>query len=527
MNKSQCVIKRLLPYALILAFSLFSTYILFYNGIPRGDDYIFHSANIIDKYTNLINGKPLSDISGNLALGLGIGQALFYSPIPHHFVAILGYIFSFFGCSLLTTFKFVLINTVFLSGVFMYRFGMHISKNNTICALIASAIYILYPYRLFDAFCRFAFAEAFVFLFIPLFLMGLYDIANMNKDELSYIPFIEVILGGAFLYLTHNLTAILVYIVGIFYLLISMRRLFPLFKKPRFAISCTSSVLLLIGIASIGMFSQLQLMGMNYYNLTNENAMWTTPQNLITAMKDSHGMSGFLNLPWLYDNGVSSYTIIVGNVMFFISCLIMVAIDFSLEKLQKLKYWRLPIAILTGLILLFVFSVRLEVFLGYIIFVTIYTINLYFISLNDANNAKKLSKKKAKRLKHQSPLKSQKAEMLEIFKHTAFWMSIFGILLAWFLMSNADFWNIAPAFLRKIQFPWRSWSLVQICISVLACYLALHIKGKHAITLLAYFCGVLIVFSQPLLEKRVAYENQTYSWGNDFDKEAYLMITIL
>ena len=181
MNKSPTIFQRVLPYFLILLFSLFGTFVLFHEGIPRGDDFIFHNANILDKYTNLINGKPLSDISGNLALGLGMGGTLFYSPIPHHFVAILGYILNAFGCSLLSVLKFVLINTVFLSGIFMYRFAMHISKNNIVCSLIASAVYIFYPYRLFDAFCRFAFAEAFAFLFIPLFLMGLYDIVNMNR----------------------------------------------------------------------------------------------------------------------------------------------------------------------------------------------------------------------------------------------------------------------------------------------------------------------------------------------------------
>ncbi len=484
-----------LPYILILAFSLMGTYLVFYKGFAFGDDFHYHFGNILDKYNTILDGKPLSAISGNLVLGYGTGGGLFYSPIPHITVAIVALLLNTFGLTIMSAFKLVLVLTVFVSGVFMYRFGLHLSFGNKIAALIGGAAYVLYPYRLFDAFCRLAFAEAFSFLFIPLFFMGLYDIVHMDKDDIKIIPFIEVILGGALLYLSHNLTALVVFIVGIVYLAISLPRLFPLLKKPKYIIYCLVSVALLIGIASIGMFSQLELMGMDYYNLSNEQAMWTSPEHLAGRTDQQATFSGFLNISWLGNVGVSAKSLYTGLAMFAVGAVLFFFVDFILSSFPRLKYFHIPISSAIALLTISFKYPRLELYLGMAVFIIIYTFSIYT----------------AKR-------KSAKTEKT-ILQNPLFWLCIATIIISVILMVDKSFWlNIAPAFLRKIQFPWRMWSLVQLCVSVLACLLSRQFTLKPVTAALALLVGLLLASNQALLEKRLAYENNT-DWALELNQE--------
>ena len=495
MSKVKSIATKALPYLLILAFSLMGTYLVFYEGFAYGDDYHYHFGNILDKYNTLLDGKPLSAISGNLVLGYGTGGGLFYSPIPHTAVVLVGVLLNAFGLSILSAFKLVLVLTVFVSGIFMYHFGLHLSFGNKLAALIGGAMYVLYPYRLFDAFCRLAFAEAFSFLFIPLFFMGLYDIVHMDKDDIKAIPFIEIILGGALLYLSHNLTALVVFIVGIVYLAISLPWLFPLLKKPRYIIYCAVSVVLLIGIASIGMFSQLELMSMDYYNLSNEQAMWTSPEHLAGRTDQQATFSGFLNISWLGGIGVSAESLYTGLSMLVVGAVLFFFTDFILSTFPRLKYFHILISSAIAFLTISFKYRRLELYLGMAVFVIIYTFSSYTAKAKNEKNEKTII---------QSPI---------------FWLSIATIIISVILMMDKSFWlNIAPAFLRKIQFPWRMWSLVQLCVSVLACLISRQFTVKPVTALLALLVGLLLASNQALLEKRLAYENNT-DWADELNQE--------
>ena len=222
-NKFSYYIKKYLPYLLLLLFTFFACYLLFIaKGYPNGDDSDYHFANIYDQYKALLEGNT-SLISPYLASGVGVGKKLFYSPIPHLVVASLGVILKPFNISLLTSFKIVIFLSIYISGIFMYRLGMHISKNKLIPSIVAASIFVLYPYRLFDFYCRIAFAEGFAIMFLPLFYMGLYDILN-NKNE-RILPYIEVILGAVLLFLSHNITALYAFVFGIIYIIFNYNRI--------------------------------------------------------------------------------------------------------------------------------------------------------------------------------------------------------------------------------------------------------------------------------------------------------------
>ena len=161
MEKAKRILNKISPYALILAFSIIGTYLIFYKGFGWGSDFEFHFSSMLDKYTTILKTGKLSVISGNLAIGLGMGNGLFYSPVSHIVPVFLALILKPLGISLLSAFKITFVLGVFLSGIFMYRFAMHFTRGSIVASLLASACYVIYPYRLFDFFCRGAYAEAF------------------------------------------------------------------------------------------------------------------------------------------------------------------------------------------------------------------------------------------------------------------------------------------------------------------------------------------------------------------------------
>ena len=198
-TKYMKIINIIIPYIVILFFCFVACSLNFQKGYPKGDDVTFQTAHIYDWYLEL-KGDGTQIISSNLAGGLGIGKKLFYSPFAHFVPAFISYAFH---TSIITSMKITLFLSVYLSGVIMYRFSLKITKGMSLLSILVAGIFIIWPYRLFDAYCRIAYAEAISFLFLPLFFMGLYDLCHYN--ELNIIPFLEIIFGGALIFLTNNL----------------------------------------------------------------------------------------------------------------------------------------------------------------------------------------------------------------------------------------------------------------------------------------------------------------------------------
>ncbi|MBQ8164078.1 MAG: hypothetical protein IJZ93_06940 [Clostridia bacterium] len=477
MEKAINIFKKAIPYILIYIFARIGAQLVLHDGLNVGDDYWFHMANILDKYKSVLDGEGFSAISGNLAMGLGSGGGLFYSPLSHLTVVIMALILNVFGVSLMSAYKVTLVLSVFVSGVFMYRFAIHFSKGNKIASLLSAACYILYPYRLFDAFCRLAFAEAFSFLFIPLFFMGLYDITHFDK-EIKIIPFVEVIAGGALLYLSHNITALYAFIAGILYLLAKLPAIIKLLKNKKYIIYGASSVVLLIGISSIALFSQMELMATDLYNISDEVRMWTNAEEVVTRVGEEWNYSGFLNLIWLNNKKVSTSFLFSGIIMFILGCALCVIADRLLSRIDKLKYFHL---LISGVVLFVTVSItarRFEIYLGAIVFYLLYA----FLSYTKAKETED-----------------------KIYKNTLFWFSIGMIVLLFYIMREAWVWKIVPQMMRNIQFPWRVWSLVQLFVSVLVGIVAYYYANKRtAICALAVFVGFLSVGNMAFIEKRIA-----------------------
>lgn len=480
MEKAIDISKKYIPYILIFAFSLFATHLVFYEGINIGDDFYFHLTNIYDRYLTVLDGKGLSPISGNLASGLGSGTELVYSPLSHFVILVWALILNVLGGSFLLAYKTSLVFSVFLSGIFMYRFAMHFTKGNRVAALISASVYIFYPYRLFDMFCRVALGEAIAFTFIPLFLMGLYDIVELS-DEIKIMPFIETILGGSLLYLSHNITALFVFVVGIIYLLVSLPKIIRLLKHKKYVIYGAVSVILLIGITAIALFPQMEMLSSELYNISDEVTMWTDAETVSGRVYEEWKYSGFLNVAYLSGKNLNSSFVVMGVLMYLIACFVFAVSDKLLEKIEIFKKYHVHLvpsfAILWVMVSLI--STRIESYLSVIIFFTLYA--FYHIFTEG----------------------KEKKDKSDVYKSTLFWLSVAVIVASLVLMQSEGAWLKMPKIFLNIQFPWRLWTLVQVFLSVLVGVLAhYYIDNKKIIIVLAVFAGFLMIANEPTIEKR-------------------------
>ncbi len=488
--------KKSVPYIAILALSLIGTILVFWQGLCKGDDYFYHIPNILDKYNSIINGRGLVGISSELANGFGYGAGLFYSPLSHFTVVVLGVVLNVFGISLMTSYKLVVVLSVFLSGVFMYGFALKFTNGNKLAALISAACLIIYPYRLFNLFCRAAFAEAFAFAFMPLFFSGVYEVTHMERKDVRIMPFLKLVLGASFLFLSHNITAMFAFIVGFLFYLIYSKRLFNLFKEKKYIIYTVASALLIIGISAIALFSQLELLMTDYYAVSNDVSMRTDLESVLKHTDNAWSYSGFLNISFLGGKGYSASSLYSGIVMYLISCVLFVFIDNALVKIKKLRWAHYPISTSVLFVLVSLVRPRLEIYLGTIIFIALY----FLVSFSNRENKERA-----------------------IYSRPIFWFSISVIILTFFIMTSAWFWTLAPGFLRTIQFPWRLWSFIQMFLSILIGVLAQHFAKKKAFLFgCAIFIGLLMVLNMPIIEKRNATEDKWYDEISDtsLDKSA-------
>ena len=472
------------PYLLIVAFSFVSAYPLFYEGYPLGDDYAYHFSSVLDLYTELKEGYS-NTISANLASGYGIAKVLFYAPLSHSSNAILALILN---GNIILAFKINYIFSVIVSGMVTYVFAYKLSKNRFI-ALIGATFFIFYPYRLFDAICRIAYAEAYAFMFIPVFFLGIYEFANLDKCKIK--PFIEIIIGAAGLYLSHNITALFAYAFGFIFLLFYIDKIFKLLiKDKRTIIYAVITVVITLAFASIVLLSSFELLSLDYYNVSDKERMWTS-RDYVTNRTDYLNYSGFLNYNWLSAWNIEEISTrsLVLEIVFFISLVITTfIISFVFKKFIFKKYYYL-VAISYYAIICGIFARRLELVLGCIIFGILYLLS---VSLFNTKNKLKVDR---------------------------FGYIYFGLIILTLLMICFSFiWQIIPEIFLTIQFPWRLWAFFSFFSAIFLSYFIS--RFRFLIPFGIFISAFLLVVSQPLVEKRTVHDNSN-DWLLTVDEGIY------
>jgi len=213
-------------YLIILSVSIIIGLPLFVNNLNIFlDDGMQHFSRLIGITTSIAEGQTFPNIMSNLCNGFGYSWNIFYSPITVYGPLVLKLI--------IPTYKFTLQMfmwiTLFLSGLFMYKFVLKVTKSK-VTAVFASVLYMIAPYRMTDIYIRFSIAEHVAFMFLPMVFLGLY-----NNNKYHYL-----IIGAVGLILTHTITTFLAIIFALIYIIANRKVSVKLVVSAIFIILITS-----------------------------------------------------------------------------------------------------------------------------------------------------------------------------------------------------------------------------------------------------------------------------------------------
>ena len=226
--------KKYLPYIIIIAVSIIICIPLFSMNLSDYNEYRIHIGRVasIKQVITDDNIQPL--ISYKHMNGFGYALNVFYGPITTYIPIII----SFAVVSASFAIKIFTFLTVLISGLAMYKFVKHSTKNNII-SIISALIYMCAPYKLTDIYSRNAVGEYTAFIFIPILFDGLYRLLNGEDKDKKLL-----IIGIVVLILSHTITTIYTAIFAIVYIAINYKKFFEKEKIKRAAISILISLLL-------------------------------------------------------------------------------------------------------------------------------------------------------------------------------------------------------------------------------------------------------------------------------------------
>ena len=178
------------------------------------DDGIQHIARALGTSESFKENFWFPNVISSFSNGYGYSWNLFYGPLSVYGICLINLIINNFMIS----YKIFVFICMFLSGVFMYKFTKEISGNNDV-GILASILYMTFPYHLTDLYTRNALGEYVSFIFIPLVFLGLYRLFFTEKR--TY----HLALGAIGLILTHNLSTVIVALFALFYVIYNLEKL--------------------------------------------------------------------------------------------------------------------------------------------------------------------------------------------------------------------------------------------------------------------------------------------------------------
>ena len=224
---------------IILTSLIMSIPLLFLDSNIQIDDGIQHICRLIGTEQSIEEGQLMPVIMSNFCNEFGYSWNLFYSPLTSY----LPLIFRIFTSSYEMCLRLFILLVNFVSGYAMYFFmkkflkGKFSDKKIEAIAILASILYLLFPYRLNDMYVRVAVPELTSFIFIPLVFNGLYSIVNLK--EKSYL----LTIGSVGMLLTHSLLTIYLVIFCIIYLIVNYKEIN---KKVIINLLINAAIILLI-----------------------------------------------------------------------------------------------------------------------------------------------------------------------------------------------------------------------------------------------------------------------------------------
>lgn len=243
-NKIKETVKKNKFYLIIFAIVIILFLPICTNLYVGGHDTDYHISNILAIMENIdiSNGKFFPDkVVPLIANNFGWGNGIFYPSFPHYITAYIGIFLSIFNITVVSAMKLTHFITVLASGIFMFWLMKKKTKNNY-ASLFSSIIYITFPYFITDFFIRDAYAETFMFVFIPLIFLGLEYLFEQNYKKF-YIFFIIGYIG---VMNSHLVLSVYLTIFVIVFLLLNYKFVF----KTRNIVSLFISAILILCFTS-------------------------------------------------------------------------------------------------------------------------------------------------------------------------------------------------------------------------------------------------------------------------------------
>lgn len=250
--ESYPTITAMMIFVLMTAMMMF-----FYSPLCPGGDFYVHYNRLQVLVNALIEGNFPVYMDYKSIEGYGYIIKLFYSDlllIPFAMVAIF--------TSTTTAYLTLIFTTTLLCALFSYITLKRITNNKYI-SLIISILYTLCTYRIFDMYIRGALGEVLSFTFLPLVVLGVYEIVKGNYNK-WYILTIAMVL----LVYSHLISTLIISIMLSIYLIANLKILCAERKR---IYSLMLAVVLCIPLTAYYIFPMLeQMLSNSFYYQTNK-----------------------------------------------------------------------------------------------------------------------------------------------------------------------------------------------------------------------------------------------------------------
>ena len=490
-----------LPLLIVILASIISCYTLLFNGMPHGDDIVFHLSQIEDVYLGFQRGF-FGSSTNHVFFGIfALDNCGYYGPFPHHFAAVIQTIFSFAGANAIGAYKFTIVFFTIINAIFAYLLAMQISGKNRLISVICTVFYIFLPYQMFTAICRQAFAETIGLALIPMVFYSLYRIINDKKYYVA--PYFLLILGASIMVLSHPFTALTTAVFAGVFLLINIYKIIVSGRYKRVLLNLSITCLIICLNVLYYVVLAVSTKNSGIYRISDDGLMWSTLDFIIGSAKDSIKDSGFLNWQWILSTGYTkegASLLVFSMILYFVCSCLMLICDFFIEKAPKSKYYRYPVDLVVLFLLPTIFFQRAEFYFGLAIFY------LLFITLSIYNDRK---------INRKYSLVDNSFKEDKIYLHPEIYYVSICFVLCCCLVFIGEFWKLVPPLFYSGQFAWRMFGYLFFFLFYLVVLLFKKIKlNKNTYVATALVASFIFLLTMPTYEKREAYQSNQYIYTN-------------
>jgi hypothetical protein len=487
--------KKAVVYLVFILIGVLTTYLFFNDGLFHGDDAHCHLAQCYDYYYGLKHGFlwPNSNhlIMGNYAYNM----IETYAPLPHALVGLLYYLFEWAGANLFSSYKFVIVGASILGGIFGFEYLLDVT-HRYLPSMLGGLIFVCAPVKAFLILCRASFSEVCALSFLPLFLQGIFEVANGPQDaKRPFSGYFKIIISISFIIYSHVLTGLMVVTYGVAYVIFLLPRFVSLYKRdPKQLIYTIAAIGATLLITLPYLLPALYASTSGVYRVGDAALFWTTRDLLVQSVKRAYVFTG-LNIFSMSKNFSSSpYDFVSTSVSLgvFLLCVILVAaVDYFIRSYKKKALLAYGVDFLILLIGLLATMPRSEVIIAYVVFFLLLFVGIETSSLVNGRTASPNTK--------------------NLLLHLVFSLLMFGITLAYSFLG--PLWNWVPEIYLKLQFSFRLFPYWTFFAGLVGAFACCFLKTDKAVSfVLASSVALCFVFNQASFEKS-RYPSSYTSWS--------------